>query len=106
LRRRHAIGVGGLPVLAPSGRTAPGSEYAPLLQPLAAKLSHALTATWLHVAGTLFVAGRVLHAVGLTRSAGTSPGRSLGWALAWLTLLGFRLVLIPRTLSGVWPAGA
>jgi len=105
LRRHYRVGIGdgGQPVLARAIR-AHGNliEYAPLLLLLLliAELSQALTATWLHVAGGLIVVGRALHAFGLSRSAGTSLGRSLGTALTWLALLGLALVLFARALIG------
>ena len=110
LRRQYKIGIGdgGQPVLARAIR-AHGNliEYAPLLLLLLliAELSHALTATWLHAAGTLIVASRALHAFALTRGSGTSPARSLGTAITWVALLGLALVLIARALIGAGPAG-
>ncbi|MBS0319722.1 MAG: MAPEG family protein [Proteobacteria bacterium] len=41
----------------------------------------------LHVAGIAFVTGRVLHAVGLTSSAGVSFGRFTGIILTWTIIL-------------------
>ncbi len=40
----------------------------------------------LHGCGIALVAGRVLHAVGLSRSGGTSFGRFAGTALTWAAL--------------------
>lgn len=103
LRMRHRVGIGdgGQPVLARAIR-AHGNliEHAPLmlLLLLIAELSHALPAAGLHAAGGVIVVGRVLHAVGLTRDAGTSPGRFLGTVLTWLALLGLALVLAARAL--------
>jgi uncharacterized membrane protein YecN with MAPEG domain len=108
LRRQYRIGIGdgGQPELARAIRSHGNLiENAPLLLLLLliAELSQALTATWLHVAGGLIVAGRALHAVGLARSAGSSLGRSVGTALTWLALLGLALVLIARALIGGGP---
>ncbi len=111
LRRQHRVGIGdgGQPALARAIR-AHGNlvESAPLtlLLLLIAELSQALTATWLHAAGALIVIGRALHALGLSRSAGTSFGRSVGTALTWLALLGLALALIARALIGAGPAAA
>lgn len=105
LRRQYRIGIGdgGQPLLARAIR-AHGNliEHAPLmlLLLLIAELSQALTATWLHVAGGLIVAGRVLHALGLSRSPGASLGRSLGTVATWLTLLALALALIAHALIG------
>ena len=105
LRMRHRIGIGdgALPVLARAIR-AHGNliEHAPLvlLLLLVAELSGALPAVGLHLAGGVIVAGRALHALGLSRSAGSSPGRFLGTALTWLAIVGLALVLIGRALAG------
>ena len=41
----------------------------------------------LHLCGIALVVGRVLHAVGLTRTAGVSFGRFAGSAASWTALL-------------------
>jgi uncharacterized membrane protein YecN with MAPEG domain len=41
----------------------------------------------LHALGASLVAGRILHAQGLTRSSGASFGRFVGTSLTWTTLL-------------------
>lgn len=57
-----------------------------------------LPALALHLAGaTLFVA-RVLHAYGLSQSAGHSQGRFLGVLFTWAVLLSLSLTLLLRTL--------
>ena len=102
IRLRVGIGDGGQPVLARAIR-AHGNliENAPLmlLLLLLAELSQALSATWLHAAGVVIVVGRLLHAAGLTRSGGTSPGRLIGTVLSWIALLGLALALIARALA-------
>ena len=40
-----------------------------------------------HIVGGALVLGRVLHAYGLNRSAGVSPGRFLGTMLTWLVII-------------------
>lgn len=40
-----------------------------------------------HVIGGTLLLARVLHAYGLARSAGASPGRVAGTALTWISLL-------------------
>ncbi len=45
----------------------------------------------LHVCGAALVVGRVLHAIGFSRSAGESKGRFIGTALTWLVLLALSL---------------
>ncbi len=63
-------------------------EYVPLALILLA-LSEAGGAAPMsvHIVGGALVAGRVLHAYGLGRSAGVSPGRFIGTALTWLVIL-------------------
>ena len=55
------------------------TEYVPvaLLLLLVAELNHA-SPTLLHICGLVLVVARVLHALGLGRSAGTSLGRMAG----------------------------
>lgn len=64
------------------------TEYVPLALILILGLEAARAAGWLvyTLAGTL-VLGRLLHAYGLSRHAGTSPGRFLGTVLTWTVLL-------------------
>ncbi len=50
--------------------------------------------TLLHaIGGSLFV-GRALHAFGLSRSTGNSPGRFVGTILTWLSILGGAVVCL------------
>lgn len=46
-----------------------------------------LAAMWLHAAGIVFVVSRLSHAYGLGQSRGRSPGRFLGSAGTWGTIL-------------------
>ena len=56
-----------------------------LLLLLLAELNRA-PALALHVCGIALVAGRVLHAVGLSSAGGLSFGRSVGTGLTWVVL--------------------
>ena len=47
-----------------------------------------LDARWLWGFGGALLLGRLLHAYGLSRRSGTSPGRMFGMALTWGVLLG------------------
>ncbi|MBN8727513.1 MAG: MAPEG family protein [Xanthomonadales bacterium] len=38
---------------------------------------------WLHLFGIVLILGRILHAIGLSRSGGASFGRATGTALTW-----------------------
>lgn len=48
----------------------------------------------LHACGAGFVLSRVLHAIGLTQSAGYSVGRFWGTLLTWMALLALSLTLL------------
>lgn len=92
LRRRHRVGIGSgqVQALERAVRTqANFTEYVPLAVLLLVLLGiSADLPDWsLHgLAGTL-VLGRILHAIGLSRSAGTSLNRVVGTLLTWLVLL-------------------
>ena len=70
-------------------------EYTPLfiLLLLLAELG-AAPAYLLHGAGASYVVARILHAIGLTRSAGESMGRFWGTLLTWVLILGLSIYLI------------
>jgi len=91
LRTRLGVGLGdgGQPALARAIRAhANLAEWGTpvLLLLLIAELNRAPTLL-LHGAGIALVAGRLLHAAGLSRHAGTSFGRFAGTALTWLVLI-------------------
>ena len=56
-----------------------------LLLLLIAELNHA-NHLFLHACGIVFLAARVAHAVGLTRSSGETAGRFAGTAVSWLVI--------------------
>ena len=56
--------------------------------------------TLLHVFGVTLVVGRVLHAIGLSRSGGTTPERFIGTALTWLDILAMSLLVLWRVFGG------
>lgn len=63
-------------------------EYVPMALILLGLLElSGLAALWLWICGGTLLAGRVLHAVGLSRSAGVSFGRFWGILLTWAALL-------------------
>jgi uncharacterized membrane protein YecN with MAPEG domain len=49
---------------------------------------------WLHVFGCVLIIGRILHAIGLSRSAGGSGGRFVGTLLTWGVMLVMALLLL------------
>ena len=73
-------------------------ENAPLGLLLLALLElSGLPAPWLWAYGGALLLGRVLHAIGLSGTAGRSFGRLWGTALTWLSMLAMAL-------SGLWIA--
>jgi uncharacterized membrane protein YecN with MAPEG domain len=91
LRRKHQVGIGTGAVTALESAVraqANFTEYVPLALLLIALLElNGLDAWMIHGLGAVLVIGRVLHAQGLNRSAGTSAGRFIGTLLTWLVLL-------------------
>lgn len=91
LRRRHRVGIGdgGQPELARAVRMHGNFvEFAPLALLAVAAVELSGLPGWLvHGLGIALVAGRVLHAWGLSRSTGVSFGRSTGMALTFAVLL-------------------
>lgn len=73
-------------------------EYVPfaLLLLLLVEMQH--DSVWpVHILGGLLVAGRVLHAAGLSRSSNTSFGRFFGTLLTWAMMLAVSLLaLLPN----------
>ncbi len=51
-----------------------------------------------HGFGIALVTGRVLHAIGLSRSAGSSPARFIGMLLTLLSMLGMATLLLWQAL--------
>lgn len=102
-RHRHGqrigLGDGGDAVLARKIRVHGNFvEHAPFALLLMALLeSCGLPGPWLWAFGTMLLLGRVLHAIGLSGSAGYSFGRFHGTALTWL-------VLLAMALAGIWLA--
>jgi hypothetical protein len=97
--RRIGLGDGGDPELLRRIRVhANFVEHVPIALLLLALLELAgLPAAWLWGLGGVLLLARVLHAVGLSRTAGASFGRFWGTALTWL-------VLLVMALAGVWLA--
>ena len=87
VRTGTAIGDGGKPQMAaPLRAHANNAEYVPialiLLWALASPLGRSI---WLiHGMGVSLTIGRILHAIGLSRSTGPSTLRLVGMALTWI----------------------
>lgn len=103
LRRHLSIGIGdgNNPELARAIRVQANLlEYAPLVLILLALLeADGLGAAWLHLAGATLVVCRLLHAYGLSRSAGTSVGRFFGTLGTWIVLA---LLAVTAILRALW----
>ena len=97
-RRRHRVSLGdeGIPELAQAVRAfGNATEYVPAaLIGLAVLAMVDAPALALHLTGLLLFSGRVLHAVGLSRSGGTSFARATGVVLTWLAYLFAAVALI------------
>lgn len=91
LRRRLRIGIGdgGDPALARAIRAqANAIEYVPLLLVmLLIAENNGAGVVFVHACGIALVLARLLHALGLSGSAGVSFGRFWGTALTWTVLL-------------------
>jgi uncharacterized membrane protein YecN with MAPEG domain len=104
LRRRAikvGIGNGGDAVLAQRIRVhANAAEYVPLALILLLILELDQTQPLLiHVFGCMLVAGRLLHAYGLSSTPGLSPGRAVGMVLTWAVIAAMALLLIWQMLA-------
>jgi uncharacterized membrane protein YecN with MAPEG domain len=104
-RHGHRIGLGdgGDAVLARKIRVHGNFiEHAPFALLLMALLeSCGLSSPWLWTFGAALLLGRVLHAAGMSRSAGHSFGRFYGTALTWLVLLAMALAGIGLALPAL-----
>lgn len=89
-RQKHKVllGDGGVPSLIQASRVFGNAiEYVPAgvagMTLLALVGAHPSA---IHAIGGGLLVGRILHAFGLSRSAGESPGRALGTLLTWIAL--------------------
>jgi uncharacterized protein len=97
-RGKHKVmfGDGGVPALQQAIR-AHGNfvEYAPIgLLALVALDALGEPPRLIHVLGIALIAGRLLHAWGISHSPGESPGRMIGIILTYLMLLASGVLLI------------
>ena len=97
-RRLHrvALGDGGVPQLNQAIRAfGNATEYVPAgLVAIAVLAIVGAAPLVIHLAGFMLLAGRIAHAVGLTRSAGASPARVAGILLTWLAYMVTAVVLL------------
>jgi uncharacterized membrane protein YecN with MAPEG domain len=103
--RRRAVGIGigngGDAVLTRRIRVhANAAEYVPLALLLLLILELNQTQPMLlHVFGCVLIAGRLLHAYGLSSSPGLTPGRGIGMVLTWLVIAVMALLLLWQVLA-------
>ncbi|MEZ5469440.1 MAG: MAPEG family protein [Lysobacterales bacterium] len=75
------------------------SEYVPIaLILLALAEAGGIGAVFIHAAGAALFIARLLHAWGMSTSAGHSVGRFYGVLVTWLVILGLSLTLLIRPL--------
>jgi uncharacterized protein len=98
MRARVGLGDGGDAVLARRIRAHGNAiETLPLGLLLLLLLELGGLATWaLHGFGAVLLVSRMLHAWGLSRRSGTSPGRFLGMLLTLIVVLAMALTLLWR----------
>lgn len=102
------IGDGGKPEMAgPLRAHGNNAEYVPM----ALLLMWALTLPtfgasiwWIHAIGASLTIGRILHAIGLSRSVGPSPLRFVGMILTWIAYVIGIVVLLWLVFSTGTPA--
>jgi uncharacterized protein len=98
LRRKHAIalGHGDIAELAHAVRAfGNATEYVPsAIAAIAVLALVGAPALLVHAAGLMLVAGRMSHAVGLSRSGGASLPRAAGILLTWLAYIVTAVALI------------
>jgi len=97
-RQKHkvALGDGGVPELAQAVRAfGNASEYVPTgLGVLAVLAVVGARAIAIHGVGLVLFAGRLIHAVGLSRSGGASVPRAIGMICTWLAYVFGGVILL------------
>ena len=90
-RRKHKVMIGdeGIPEMVQAVRAlGNASEYVPPALAGLAILAVAQTSPLvIHIVGFILLAGRILHALGLSRSGGASFPRTIGMILTWVAYL-------------------
>ncbi|HEY5106535.1 MAG TPA: MAPEG family protein [Caulobacteraceae bacterium] len=96
-RQKHSVLLGddGIPQLAHAIRAfGNAAEYAPAgIAGLIALAAVGAPPATVHIAGALLLAGRLAHAVALSRSGGSSVLRSAGMLLTWVSYI-FEIVAL------------
>ncbi|KJS35406.1 MAG: hypothetical protein VR74_10870 [Hyphomonas sp. BRH_c22] len=74
------------------------SEYIPaMMVGLVTAAYMGIPALWIHILGATFTFGRILHAIGLSRTI--LPARAAGMLLTWIPLVGIAGMLIYHGLA-------
>jgi len=104
MRQRFKVGIGDdghEPLMLAIRTHANAVEYIPIALLLLICLENTWQLPWLtHLMGSTLLLGRVLHAVGLSRSKGESKGRFWGVVLTWLMILVSAITVIVYGLMG------
>lgn len=104
MRQRFKVGIGDdghEPLMLAIRTHANAVEYIPIALLLLICLENTWQLPWLtHLMGSTLLLGRVLHAVGLSRSKGESKGRFWGVVLTWLMILVSAIAVIVYGLMG------
>lgn len=97
-RRQHkvAVGDGGAPELLQAQRAfGNASEYIPAaIAGLVALALAGAPPTAIHIVGAVLLIGRIAHAVGMSGSAGSSIGRTVGMVCTWLAYVFLAVALL------------
>ena len=96
---RVSVGHGGNAELELRTRThGNASEYIPaMMVGLVTAAYMGIPALWIHVLGSAFTAGRILHAIGLSRTL--FPFRVTGMLLTWIAMILIAVMLIYHSLA-------
>jgi len=104
MRQRFKVGIGDdghEPLMLAIRTHANAVEYIPIALLLLICLENTWQLPWLtHLMGSTLLLGRVLHAVGLSRSKGESKARFWGVVLTWLMILVSAIAVIVYGLMG------
>ena len=105
MRQRFKVGIGDdghEPLMLAIRTHANAVEYIPIALLLLICLENTWQLPWLtHLMGSTLLLGRVLHAVGLSRSKGESKGRFWGVVLTWLMILVSAIAILVYGLIGI-----
>jgi Uncharacterized relative of glutathione S-transferase, MAPEG superfamily len=97
-RRKHhvSLGDGGVPALGQAIRAfGNATEYVPpALAGLAVLALAGAPPLLIHPIGLVLFTGRVLHAVGISRSSGATPPRALGTLATWIAYVAVGAALL------------